>query len=65
MTDPKIAAQSMGNPGNPAGLSVPAFNASLAFFLVFMGRCLNDTFAVFRYHSELLSGGIICCCLEQ
>ncbi len=27
----------MGNPGNPAGLQTPAFNASFAFFLVFMG----------------------------
>lgn len=27
----------MGNPGNPAGLHVPAFNSSFAFFLVFMG----------------------------
>ena len=26
-----------GNPGNPLGLQTPAFNASFAFFLVFMG----------------------------
>ncbi|KAI4234316.1 MAG: hypothetical protein L6R40_006793 [Gallowayella cf. fulva] len=37
VTDPTVAAQQMGNPGNPAGLQVPAFNASFAFFLVFMG----------------------------
>ncbi|KAL8716200.1 MAG: hypothetical protein Q9220_000105 [cf. Caloplaca sp. 1 TL-2023] len=37
VTDPTVAATTMGNPGNPAGLQVPAFNASFAFFLVFMG----------------------------
>ncbi|KAL9595355.1 MAG: hypothetical protein Q9179_005018 [Wetmoreana sp. 5 TL-2023] len=37
VTDPTVAATQMGNPGNPAGLQVPAFNASFAFFLVFMG----------------------------
>ncbi|KAL8891384.1 MAG: hypothetical protein Q9192_005752 [Flavoplaca navasiana] len=37
VTDPEVAASTMGNPGNPAGLEVPAFNASFAFFLVFMG----------------------------
>lgn len=26
-----------GNPGNPLGLQTPAFNASFAFFLLFMG----------------------------
>lgn len=36
VTDPEVAAANMGNPGNPAGLQVPAFNASFAFFLVFM-----------------------------
>ncbi|KAL8798125.1 MAG: hypothetical protein Q9182_006932 [Xanthomendoza sp. 2 TL-2023] len=36
VTDPAVAAQQMGNPGNPAGLQSPAFNASFAFFLVFM-----------------------------
>lgn len=30
----------MGNPGNPLGLATPAFNASFAFFLVFMGSSL-------------------------
>ncbi|KAL9596657.1 MAG: hypothetical protein Q9219_005652 [cf. Caloplaca sp. 3 TL-2023] len=37
VSDPILAAQQMGNPGNPAGLQVPAFNASFAFFLIFMG----------------------------
>lgn len=37
VTDPTVAATYMGNPGNPAGLQVPAFNASFAFFLIFMG----------------------------
>ncbi|KAL8853748.1 MAG: hypothetical protein Q9221_001391 [Calogaya cf. arnoldii] len=37
VTDPEVAAHNMGNPGNPAGLEVPAFNAGFAFFLVFMG----------------------------
>lgn len=37
VTDPKVAATHMGQPGNPAGLQTPAFNASFAFFLVFMG----------------------------
>ncbi|KAL8818162.1 MAG: hypothetical protein Q9223_003145 [Gallowayella weberi] len=37
VTDPAVAAQQMGNPGNPAGLQTPGFNASFAFFLVFMG----------------------------
>ena len=36
VTDPTVAAESMGQPGNPAGLAVPAFNASFAFFQVFM-----------------------------
>ena len=36
VTDPKLAAASMGQPGNPAGLQAPAFNASFAFFLLFM-----------------------------
>ncbi|KAL8790689.1 MAG: hypothetical protein Q9213_000537 [Squamulea squamosa] len=36
VTDPEVAATMMGNPGNPAGLQVPAFNASFAFFLVMM-----------------------------
>lgn len=30
-------ASQMGNPGNPLGQQVPAFNSSFAFFLVFMG----------------------------
>ncbi|KAL8869717.1 MAG: hypothetical protein Q9174_004059, partial [Haloplaca sp. 1 TL-2023] len=37
VTDPEVAAAYMGNPGNAAGLESPAFNASFAFFLVFMG----------------------------
>ncbi len=37
VTDPTVAAQSMGQPGNSAGLATPAFNASFAFFLLFMG----------------------------
>lgn len=37
VTDPTVAAQSMGEPGNAAGLAAPAFNASFAFFLLFMG----------------------------
>lgn len=37
VTDPTVAATSMGQPGNPAGLKTPAFNASFAFFLLFMG----------------------------
>ncbi|KAI4128136.1 MAG: hypothetical protein LQ338_002873 [Usnochroma carphineum] len=37
VTNPTAAASQMGNPGNPAGQQVPAFNASFAFFLVFMG----------------------------
>jgi len=37
ITDPAKAATQMGQPGNPAGLQTPAFNASFAFFLVFMG----------------------------
>ncbi|KAL8700225.1 MAG: hypothetical protein Q9224_001063 [Gallowayella concinna] len=37
VTDPAVAANQMGNPGNPAGLQTPGFNASFAFFLVFMG----------------------------
>jgi len=38
VTDPTAHAASMGNPGNAAGLAVPAFNASFAYFLVFMGN---------------------------
>ena len=37
VTDPTVAAESMGQPGNAAGLATPAFNASFAFFLLFMG----------------------------
>ncbi|KAL9578040.1 MAG: hypothetical protein Q9212_005979 [Teloschistes hypoglaucus] len=37
VTDPVLAATNMGNPGNPAGLQVPAFNSSFGFFLIFMG----------------------------
>ena len=37
VTNPTVAATSMGEPGNAAGLSTPAFNASFAFFLLFMG----------------------------
>ncbi|KAL8742651.1 MAG: hypothetical protein Q9184_008219 [Pyrenodesmia sp. 2 TL-2023] len=37
VTDPALIATHMGHPGNPAGVAVPAFNASFAFFLVFMG----------------------------
>ncbi|KAI4119319.1 MAG: hypothetical protein LQ345_000756 [Seirophora villosa] len=37
VTDPVAAAANMGNPGNPAGLEIPAFNSSFAFFLIFMG----------------------------
>lgn len=37
VTDPDQAALAMGNPGNPLGLQQPAFNASFAFFLLFMG----------------------------
>jgi len=37
VTDPTQAAKSMGNPGNPLGLQSPSFNASFAFFLLFMG----------------------------
>jgi len=38
VTNPTTAAASQGNPGNPAGLMVPAFNSSFAYFLVFMGN---------------------------
>ncbi|KAG8528426.1 uncharacterized protein KY384_007344 [Bacidia gigantensis] len=37
VTDPAMAEPQMGNPGNPLGLQTPAFNASFAFFLLFMG----------------------------
>ena len=37
VTNPTQAAASMGEPGNSAGLATPAFNASFAFFLLFMG----------------------------
>ena len=37
VSDPTAAAASMGEPGNPAGMKTPGFNASFAFFLVFMG----------------------------
>ena len=37
VTNPTVAAASMGEPGNAAGLATPAFNASFAFFLLFMG----------------------------
>ena len=37
VTSTAEAAPQMGNPGNPLGLQQPAFNASYAFFLLFMG----------------------------
>lgn len=37
VTTPAQMAGQDGNPGNPLGLQTPAFNASFAFFLVFMG----------------------------
>ncbi|KAM0800052.1 GPR1/FUN34/yaaH family-domain-containing protein [Usnea florida] len=37
VTSPTQMAGQDGNPGNPLGLQQPAFNASFAFFLVFMG----------------------------
>lgn len=36
VTDPTAMSAAMGNPGNPAGQMVPAFNASFAYFLLFM-----------------------------
>ena len=36
-----MAATNQGNPGNPAGLMVPAFNSSFAFFQVFMGTSVH------------------------
>ena len=44
VTDPTTQAATMGNPGNPAGLQVPAFNASFAYFLIFMGESSYDRF---------------------
>lgn len=41
MTDPTVAATNQGNPGNPAGMMVPAFSSSFAFFMVFMGKSDN------------------------
>ncbi|MCJ1458578.1 hypothetical protein MMC28_008951 [Mycoblastus sanguinarius] len=37
VTNPTQAATAQGNPGNALGLQQPGFNASFAFFLVFMG----------------------------
>ena len=37
VTSPAQMAGQDGNPGNPLGLQTPGFNASFAFFLVFMG----------------------------
>lgn len=37
VTDPTTQAAAMGNPGNSAGQTVPAFNASFGYFLLFMG----------------------------
>lgn len=37
VTTPAQMAGQDGNPGNPLGLQTPAFNASFAFFLLFMG----------------------------
>ncbi len=58
VTDPEVAAMMMGNPGNPAGLQVPAFNASFAFFLVFMGKY---KFLTIMFPRHLLTlAGMIC-----
>lgn len=37
VTNPAQIAGQDGNSGNPLGLQTPGFNASFAFFLVFMG----------------------------
>ena len=50
VVDPKEAATMMGNPGNPLGLQSPAFNASFAFFLLFMG----ESFSLFFFFSDSL-----------
>ena len=48
VTNPEQMAPMMGNPGSPLGLQQPAFNASFAFFLLFMGMfafnllCMRD-----------------------
>ncbi|KAL8992967.1 MAG: hypothetical protein Q9188_007453 [Gyalolechia gomerana] len=46
VTDPTVAATWMGNPGNPAGLEVPAFNASM-ICLVFLICSLRTNIAFF------------------
>ena len=45
VTTPAQMAGQNGNPGNPLGLQTPAFNASFAFLLVFMGALDSTPFA--------------------
>ena len=67
VTDRTVAAQSMGQPGNAAGLATPGFNASFAFFLLFMGLicfvfliCSLRTNVVFFIIFLSLVGGFGC-----
>lgn len=41
VNDPTQIAQSLGHPGNRAGLKSPAFNSSFAFVLLFMGKLMK------------------------
>jgi len=62
VTDPTSAAKSMGQPGNPAGQMTPGFNASFAFFLVFMGKYRQDHVQMSLVPSRWLTfyTGLIC-----
>lgn len=50
-----------GNPGNPLGLKTPGFNASFAFFLVFMGAS-GPTILLYRERNGLtvVCVGLVC-----
>ena len=44
-----------GNPGNPLGLQTPGFNASFAFFLVFMGPLGFPHPPIYTYNSRFFT----------
>lgn len=52
VTDPTQMAGQDGNPGNPLGLQTPGFNASFAFFLVFMGAASSLPLPLFVRRNE-------------
>ena len=61
VTTPAQMAGQDGNPGNPLGLQTPGFNASFAFFLLFMGESAFHRCSIQRrYRLTHVSSGLVC-----